>query len=831
MRLSIERLRWVLVACAALLILSLAGLVGYGRYKARAIFGAAANRFLHTPHETHNFTYSDALLGKTSYTLHAERVLQHGDGTYSLFDVAVELHSKTSPEVDHVYANEIEYDQNTGVAKAIGDVRMELEVPTGVAGSRHGTQSPPTSMATASPQVVFVETSGVVYLKKLGVAATSEEVRFRWGKLSARAKGAEFTPNESTLRLLSDVHAKGFLHDQQLDMTASSALIDRVANVANFERPTARTGDRTASADSAVAYLRKDGSIERGSASGNVVLTEGTTVVKALHLDAVLGENSVLQTAKLTGGVTMVDTNPARPTQGAAQTVDASFDADGAPTKIIGHGQSSMALDETGSGGRVLHRAMKGDTITANFAHDPAHPHAHSALLKGLHAVGSAQVGGDSVTTAQGSTPAQFKHNTVDADDLVATFGVSSAGRALIQTVDGTGHTRLRQTGAPGEESESHAERLQATFVETAIGTAQLATAKQTGHLTMVSHSPGRPGVGGKPPTQATTSTGSAAEGTYEAGLDTLTLVGGTHFSDGQNSLTANETTVHEASGDAEARGNVLASIENQGAGQGTAQAGAAANSAQPVTHIASAEAKFTRAGKLAEFRGTDAAPARLWQGGSQVQAADLLFDGVRRTMAARPAVAGGMVRAVFAGQGSGAPGAAKQRGATSDRKAGPTIVHVTSPRLDYSDLTRQAVFTGGVKIDGTMGEVESQRAVATLTQPKQSATANVASANAAAQANPVNGSLEKVVVYGEVKMRQPGRSGTGDQLTYTAADDQYVLTGTPGHPPHVQDAQQGNVTGATLVFSRAGSTIVVAGNPGQPGGRVRTETEVRHPQ
>jgi hypothetical protein len=43
-------------------------------------------------------------------------------------------------------------------------------------------------------------------------------------------------------------------------------------------------------------------------------------------------------------------------------------------------------------------------------------------------------------------------------------------------------------------------------------------------------------------------------------------------------------------------------------------------------------------------------------------------------------------------------------------------------------------------------------------------------------------------------------------------------------------DAQQGNVTGATLLFGDAGSTIVVAGDPTAPkgkGGRVRTETHV----
>jgi lipopolysaccharide export system protein LptA len=56
------------------------------------------------------------------------------------------------------------------------------------------------------------------------------------------------------------------------------------------------------------------------------------------------------------------------------------------------------------------------------------------------------------------------------------------------------------------------------------------------------------------------------------------------------------------------------------------------------------------------------------------------------------------------------------------------------------------------------------------------------------------------------------------------------VLTGTAAVPPLIVDAQQGNVTGTTLLFSDAGSTIVVSGDPKAlkgKGGRVRTETHV----
>ena len=152
---------------------------------------------------------------------------------------------------------------------------------------------------------------------------------------------------------------------------------------------------------------------------------------------------------------------------------------------------------------------------------------------------------------------------------------------------------------------------------------------------------------------------------------------------------------------------------------------------------------------------------------------------------------------------------------------------------MSYSDVQREATFSGLVKMEGESGVVESDRAVVTLTPAKK----NVQPAGSATAASPLGGSIEKAVAYGNVRIEEPGRRGNGDQLTYTAADDKFVLTGTAGHPPHVVDDQQGDVTGSVLIFEGvskdrgADSTIIVAGEaPGTAAksGRVRTETNVK---
>jgi len=97
--------------------------------------------------------------------------------------------------------------------------------------------------------------------------------------------------------------------------------------------------------------------------------------------------------------------------------------------------------------------------------------------------------------------------------------------------------------------------------------------------------------------------------------------------------------------------------------------------------------------------------------------------------------------------------------------------------------------------------------------------------------ASALGGSVEKIVLSGGVRISEPGRTATGEQMLYRAANQEFVLTGSPGHLPRISDEKQGNITGATLLFGAADSTIVVAGEPGAHGqarGRVHTETVVK---
>jgi lipopolysaccharide export system protein LptA len=827
MQLSIQRLRWVLIAGALLLVVVLAAFIGYGRYRALKTYSQLLKRNgISVTHETDGLTISQSLQGKTNFTIHSAKAVQLGDGKWLLHDAVMTFYGRVPNAVDHLYGSEVEYDEKLGVARAKGEVHMDLQAPQALAGSGHAHADNAPPVGVADDALIHVRTSGLVYLRKLGVAATDQPVEFRYGSVLCTARGAEFNPGQSTLRLLADVVMNAQMHGQPVQVTAVRADMDRTMNIANLTLPVVTSLGRTARADAAALTLRPDGSIERVQAGGHVVFHAGTRQMTAARLDATLSAQTVPQTARLAGGVLLTDDDPRRPMHGSAPQVGANFNEQGAPTRVTASGGAMITMSDKRtagmSGGAGLVRELHAEKIVAMFAQGAKHGTRSSTQLRQVAATGAAKVCGESASTPhKGVASGALKSTLVAGDELLMGFATSGDGRAQPQTLLATGHTLLQQDAPLHEEQSSTGDKLEMSFAPASKPAAQKATqdefaissAVQTGHVAIRDHAPDRtdakPGISA----EGSVSTGGGERAVYDGNAQTLTLTGGAHLTGDHATLTAQRVVMNRESNVSEAFGDVHTTLENA--------AGAAAKP-QSATHVLAASARFEHDSKLATFRGTDAQPARLWHEASQVQAANLILDGEHHTFSARPGVAGTMIHAVFAG----AP--AKPTNRSSNKLSITNIVRVASPRMDYNDVQREAIFAGGVQIDGTLGEVRSQRALVYLTPEPPGGEKKPATM---AQPTPFNGSLDHVVVLGDVQLEQPGRHGSGEQMLYTAATGDYVLTGTAGHPPHVVDAQQGSVTGTTLTFGGQGSTIVVAGVPGSTTAkheRVRTDTEVR---
>lgn len=813
-----------------LLVGVLAAFIGYGRYRAlQAYRQIIARSGVSLTHDSNGVTYSQSIKGKKVFTLRAKTESTLGNGKYALHDAELLLYNRNGDATDHIYGSEMEYDENEQIARAKGEVFMDIQPPQGLTnGGRTQTQ---TKIETAKPSpaaapVIHVRTSGLVYLRKLGLAATDRQVKFSYGDMTCTALGAEFNTNENTVKLLADVHMDGLAHGTPLHVTAARADMRRDENIANLTTPVVTSADRKMTADAAILHLRQDGSIESVQGNDHVVLTDKTQQVTANRLDATLNAQSIPQTARLTGDVTMLDSNSLRPAHGSAAVVDVAMNAQGQPTKVVATGSAKLTMVDRKSNPNGFTRSMDGAKIIALFA--PGQHKAPSHLTE-IHAIGAAHASGQSLAAqargapAGGATVAALKNVQVSADDLRTTFIQTADRKVHPGKLYGSGHTQLQQDAPLGEQETSRGNTLEIVFapVPSVVGPSQseamgIASAVQTGNVVIHNRAAAKPGS----TTPGTTTNGTADRASYDGQSQVLTLTGGVHLDGDNGALVAPTVSLNQSTQDAEASGGVQATFQNS---EAKAANPSSKSRPEPVTHVLAASAHFDHATRFATFYGTDAAPARMWQDASQIQAATLLFDGIKRTFGARPGKPDGLVHAILASNTSPPkPGAPPRL---------PSMIRVASPKMDYNDLQREATFSGGVTIDGTLGEVRGQHAVAFLGAAHAPAATHPVSASAT-QPNPFGGSIDRVIVYGTVQLDQPGRHGTGDQLLYTASKANYILTGTPSSPAHITDTQQGSVTGATLIFGDAGSTIVVAGEQGAPkgkAGRVHTETYV-HP-
>jgi lipopolysaccharide export system protein LptA len=562
----------------------------------------------------------------------------------------------------------------------------------------------------------------------------------------------------------------------------------------------------------------------------------------AAAMEVAMNAQSLVEHAELSGGVTMEDSSAARPMRGSARTVRIACDGAGSPKSVVATGAVRMSSEERAANGVMLHRQMGADRMMLTLAHarGGAARRGRSTQVSAIEATGSASMQGDSLVTGAGKAAkhAGVKTTEVDADDLRLTLAADAAGKSEPESLAGMGHTRLEQETPDGGEESSTGDSLQVRFAAQASGSAsglgaglRVASAEQRGHIVLRS----QPGVRAGAKSVAEVSTGSAEGAEFDGVRNEVTLTGRPRLVRGDTDVSAETIVLEEGSGDAAAHGAVSASFVKEG------QAGS------PATHVVASDAFLHRAAETIEFRGTDSQPARMWQGASQLEAASVVLDRAHDTLMARPAGSAGLVHAVFA-SGAGPAGSRPARGAKAQGQHGARVlgaegadrmVRVASARMDYSGASREVVFSGGVRTEEGAGTVQAERGVVFLspggakngTARKEVGGSGSGGGKVADEPDPLGGSVERIVLSGGVRMEQPGRYGTGEQLLYTASTSEFVLTGSAGHLPHVVDEKQGSITGATLLFRSPDSTIIVAGEPGAHGqskGRVHTETEVK---
>src|SRR5260370_38244171 len=102
----------------------------------------------------------------------------------TLHDVGIVLYRRKEDRADRIYGNEFEYDQKNGVVRAVGEVHIDLQAPEAADANAkmdyaagkdlHGGK--PGEQESKDARLIHVTTSGLVFLQKLGVAATDKGI-------------------------------------------------------------------------------------------------------------------------------------------------------------------------------------------------------------------------------------------------------------------------------------------------------------------------------------------------------------------------------------------------------------------------------------------------------------------------------------------------------------------------------------------------------------------------------------------------------------------------------------------------------------------------------
>ena len=773
------RLRlWILILGGAL-VAAIAVFFVYGRWQGRRLghdlpygLGSAIKQ------STEGFTYSESRGGHTIYTLHASKAVQYkSDGHAELHDVSITLYGAQGAPANRIYGKDFDWDPVHGIARAMGEVQIDFQ---GAATAASHAGKGPTDDGD-SRSTVHVKTSGLVYNKQTGLASTTEKIEFRLAEAAGSATGASFDSQSGVVILTADVAFNSSVNGNPLAVRAQHAQFDRNSRLLFLLRDVADYSDTHSSSDQATVSFRADGSAYQALAEGHVLLTgrDGQQInSRTARID--LGPKSVPEQAVLDGGLLYVANNAARLLHGSATSGTLLF----GPQSTVRHAQLRDAVsvvDEEKlpqvNAGKNRQNAQESTTrqvqatqVDIDFMTGPDRtPQAEHIL-----AAGGARL---NVHTIYTKTPAE--DTTVQGDQLFATL---TDGETL-SSLRGTGHTSLITVNPNGITQSSKGDNLLLTFApshpttkpeekgskanpdaSTPQPAAQLQSAVQLGNVTLVQK--GAPNPGGQTP-PATTATAQRAA--YDAATQVVQLSGSPRLQETSGELSANMIEVSRSSGNADATGGVKATYHQTNGQQNMAFA------ASGPVHVVADHAHLEHATDLTIFYGKAGEPARLWQGSDSVAAPVLELSRPNATLSAHgPAGDAAAVNAVFTGSPGASPATSATNATTNPSRPNqssraPSVVRLRSRTLFYAENDHKAVFGGAVVAQTSSGLLHANFMDVYFAP----------AAGAQPPGKPPPGSqVSKIVARGAVELVQPGRKGTGEELTFTSADGKFVLTG-----------------------------------------------------
>ena len=756
------RLRLWFGIMALLMIAVVAGFYLYARYRVqRAVRNLPDRLGINIQQNTEGFTYSQASGGHTIYSITAANLTRYKQGGKAeLHNVKIVSYGRNSDRLDEISGDDFEYDTETGDIAAKGKVAIELQAVEAGASSPGGNPK-----KIGSP--VHLDTSGLVFNRNSGIAHTSERIDFRLPQATGSAIGATYDSKKNSFDLHADVHllTSG---PKPMNLRASSAVFLQEANQLTLTDLRAQSGIRRLESQHVVLHLRDDNTVERAEAGEGLNLRiEGVRPADthAANAYVTFGPNNDALSARLGGGVTW-QTDGHNASHGSAGRVLMAFGGDNqiksaqfrenvdlvqSPPESAGQAASARGTPDPSNADHGTE--FRGDGLDVELANG-------TRLQKG-NSVGAAQIMLSNVQTGtQSSGPPPNGTTVITAGRFDAEF--SSANQ--LSALTGTAPVKITSSTPGQTDRVSQSHDLLLTF--NPGKTQELKEVVQTGDVQI----------------QEGPRIATADKARFDQASDTMELTGGVQSKDTStgSTLTSHSLSLNRSTGETTASGDVKTTYEGQKNDKGGNLSGPARSHSQ-VVHVTAPQMVEKNATGVARYSGG----ARLWQGGDIIQGPELEFNRQAGTMDAKAAGSSRVSTVLVQPDKNG--------------KAAP--VEVTTDHLHYDENQRRAVLDGSVVLHSADSTIRANRAVVVL----KPAEAKNSKAGASAPS-----AVQTIEATENVLIQQPGRRATGSHLLYTADDEKYVLTGTPGAPPSIFDAEHGQVTGVSLTFFSRDDRVLV---------------------
>src|SRR5512146_1611061 len=175
MPVTVVRLRRWFALAAILVLATVAGFYFYARIRMhRAVARLQTKLGVDVQQSSDRFSLSKSVGGRTLFTIRASKAVQYKQGGRAeLRDVAIVVYGRTSDRFDQIYGDDFVYDPQTGDVTAQGAVHIDLE--GNAEGALRPDQAPPAELKNP----IHLTTSGMVFNRNTGVAATERELTFQ----------------------------------------------------------------------------------------------------------------------------------------------------------------------------------------------------------------------------------------------------------------------------------------------------------------------------------------------------------------------------------------------------------------------------------------------------------------------------------------------------------------------------------------------------------------------------------------------------------------------------------------------------------------------------